>query len=115
MVVLNFTLQFIPIADRLALLKRARAALRPGGALLLSEKVEIAEPRLNALCVALHHDFKRAQGYSALEVSQKRDALVDVLIPETVEAHRARLAEAGFSAAEVWYQVFNFCSIVALA
>jgi len=114
-VVLNFTLQFIPVAERLALLQRARAALRPGGALLLSEKVQIAEPRLDALCVELHHDFKRAQGYSALEVAQKRDALVDVLVPETAAAHRARLAEAGFSAAEVWYQVFNFCSLVALA
>jgi len=113
-VVLNFTLQFVPVADRLALLKRAREALRPGGVLLLSEKIELEDPALNALCIDLHHDFKRAQGYSDLEVAQKRDALVDVLVPESIEAHRARLREAGFSAAEVWYQVFNFCSLVAL-
>jgi len=113
-IVLNFTLQFIPIEDRLELLTRARRALKPGGALLLSEKIEIAHPDLNQLCVELHHEFKRAQGYSALEVAQKRDALINVLIPETLEAHRARLKDAGFNAAEVWYQVFNFCSLVAL-
>ena len=83
--------------------------------LLLSEKIEIPHHELNQLCVELHHDFKRAQGYSDLEVSQKREALIKVLIPETLEAHRARLREAGFEGAEVWYQVFNFCSLVALA
>lgn len=114
-IVLNFTLQFIPVEDRLALLTKARQALRPGGVLLLSEKIELAHPALDQLCVELHHEFKRAQGYSALEVAQKRDALINVLIPETLEAHRARLHEAGFEAAEVWYQVFNFCSLVALA
>jgi len=114
-IVLNFTLQFIPVADRLALLSRAREALRPGGVLLLSEKIEVAHPELNELCVELHHEFKRAQGYSALEVAQKRDALVDVLVPETIQAHQARLKEAGFVGAELWYQVFNFCSLVALA
>jgi len=114
-IILNFTLQFVPVEDRLALLTKAREALRPGGVLLLSEKIEIAHPALDELCVELHHEFKRAQGYSALEVAQKRDALIKVLIPETLKAHQARLAQAGFVGAEVWYQVFNFCSLVALA
>lgn len=114
-IVLNFTLQFVPIEDRLPLLTKARKALRPGGVLLLSEKIEIAHPALNQLCIELHHDFKRAQGYSDLEVAQKRDALIKVLIPETLDMHRSRLESAGFIGAEVWYQVFNFCSLVALA
>lgn len=114
-VVLNFTLQFIPIADRLPLLKRVFNALRPGGVLLLSEKVHLDDPTIDQLCIDLHHNFKKSQGYSELEIARKRDALIDVLIPETQSAHRERLKEAGFSACEVWYQAFNFCSWVALS
>ena len=114
LIVLNFTLQFIPVEDRLPLLRRARAALRPGGALLLSEKVKLNDSRIDGLCIDLHHEFKRSQGYSELEIAQKRDALVGVLIPEAIQTHRDRLSAAGFSASEVWYQAFNFCSLVAL-
>lgn len=115
LIVLNFTLQFIPIEDRLPLLRRARAALRPGGALLLSEKIKLNDPRIDDLCIDLHHDFKRSQGYTELEIARKRDALVGVLVPESIQTHRDRLSAAGFSASEVWYQAFNFCSLVALA
>jgi tRNA (cmo5U34)-methyltransferase len=115
LIVLNFTLQFIPIEDRLPLLRAARQALRPGGALLLSEKVKLADDRIDSLCIDLHHEFKKSQGYSELEIARKRDALVGVLIPEQIQTHKDRLSAAGFSASEVWYQAFNFCSLVALA
>ena len=114
LVILNFTLQFIPIEDRLKLLSRALRALKPGGALLLSEKVRLADERIDDLCIDLHHDFKRSQGYSDLEIARKRDALVGVLVPEPIQAHKDRLSAAGFSASEVWYQAFNFCSLIAL-
>ena len=115
LIVLNFTLQFIPIQDRLNLLRKARKALKPGGALLLSEKVKLADERIDKLCIDLHHEFKKSQGYSELEIARKRDALVGVLVPEPIQAHKDRLSAAGFSASEVWYQAFNFCSLVALA
>ena len=114
-VIMNYTLQFIPVAQRLPLLKKIRAALSPGDVLVLSEKIELATPEMNALMIDLHHDFKRAQGYSALEVAQKRQALENVLIPETREAHVQRLKEAGFSHSEFWFQCFNFASLVAIA
>ena len=114
MVLLNFTLQFIPIEDRLPLLTRIRKGMVSGGVLLLSEKIQLEDPRLNQLCFELHHDFKRSQGYSDLEIAQKRDALEGVLIPESIQTHRTRLEHAGFQCSEVWYQVFNFCSLVAL-
>ena len=114
LIILNFTLQFIPIENRLELLRRARKALKPGGALLLSEKIKLADDRIDELCIDLHHEFKKSQGYSELEIARKRDALVGVLIPEPIQDHRDRLAAAGFSASEVWYQAFNFCSLVAL-
>jgi tRNA (cmo5U34)-methyltransferase len=114
MIVLNYTLQFVPVAARLSLLSAASAALRPGGILVLSEKVLLEDEALDALNVDLHHDFKRAHGYSEMEIAGKRDSLENVLLPETLGAHRSRLREAGFRSADVWFQCFNFASLIAL-
>ncbi|PLX98360.1 MAG: carboxy-S-adenosyl-L-methionine synthase CmoA [Desulfuromonas sp.] len=113
-VVLNFTLQFLPPAERTVLLEKISAGMRPGGVLILSEKVVFEDPHLDRLLYAIHHDFKRANGYSDMEISQKRTALEDVLIPETIAAHRKRLFDVGFSSTDVWFQCFNFMSMLAV-
>ena len=113
LVVLNFTLQFVPPQRRLALLQSIHDGMLPGGILVLSEKIRLPSATAEALFVTLHHAFKRAQGYSELEISQKRAALDRVLIPETLEAHKQRLRQVGFSTVEVWFQCFNFVSLVA--
>ncbi|MEN8259938.1 MAG: carboxy-S-adenosyl-L-methionine synthase CmoA [Pseudomonadota bacterium] len=114
LVVLNFTLQFIPVQYRLEFLSKICHGLLPGGALILSEKLGFVDPRQHQLYTDMHRAFKKAQGYSDLEISQKRAALEKVLIPETLNAHRQRLEAAGFESAEVWFQYFNFASMVAL-
>jgi tRNA (cmo5U34)-methyltransferase len=113
-VVLNFTFQFVPPALRDALIQRIYAGLLPGGVLILSEKVLFEPAKLNERLVTLHHDFKRANGYSDLEISQKRTALENVLIAETVPQHQARLQRAGFGSADLWFQAFNFVSLLAV-
>jgi tRNA (cmo5U34)-methyltransferase len=112
-VVLNYTLQFIPPADRLDLLRRVRSGLRPGGVLILSEKIRFRDPEFDGAMTAAHEAFKQANGYSALEISRKRAALERVLFPETLEVHRERLAAAGFRKSEVWFQCLNFASLLA--
>jgi len=112
-VVLNFTLQFIEPALREALVKKIAAGMRPGGALVLSEKIRFADDGEEARQYAWHLDFKRAQGYSELEIARKRDALEKTLRPDTIETHFERLHHAGFSGACRWFQCFNFASIVA--
>lgn len=114
MVVLNFTLQFISVEQRAELLQRIADGLLPGGVLVLSEKVAFDDPQHQELMIELHHSFKRANGYSDLEISQKRSALEDVLMPETLGAHRKRLRDAGFSSVDVWFQCFNFASLIAM-
>ena len=114
-VILNFTLQFIPIEQRLRLLKSIHSAMVPGGLLILSEKLTMADPDMDTLMIDLHHDFKRSQGYSDLEIAQKRDAIENVLIPETAQSHSDRLTEAGFSSSSVWFQCLNFASFIAIA
>ena len=113
-VVLNFTLQFVPLERRADLIRKIFDGLCPGGILVLSEKVVFADPHLDELNIELHHQFKRANGYSDLEIAQKRQALENVLVPETLDAHRQRLATAGFNSCDVWFQCFNFASLVAL-
>ncbi|MBT8088641.1 MAG: carboxy-S-adenosyl-L-methionine synthase CmoA [Gammaproteobacteria bacterium] len=114
MVVLNYTLQFVDLADRDALLRRICEGMNPGGILVLSEKVVDENPLMEKLLVDLHHEHKRRNDYSALEISRKRTALENVLVPETVAAHRTRLRAAGFSHSAVWLRYFNFVSIIAL-
>lgn len=113
-VVLNFTLQFIPVSDREPFLAKIFQGMLPGGILILSEKLCFEDPRQQELLTDLHHTFKKAQGYSDSEISQKRSALENVMIPETLETHKQRLTSAGFSSSEVWFQQFNFASLIAL-
>ncbi len=113
-VVLNFTLQFVPVEERDRIIARIQAGLRPGGIMVLSEKVRFDDPHLDALNIDLHHQFKLANGYSELEVAQKRNALETVLLPETLARHRRRIEEAGFRSCDVWFQCFNFASLIAL-
>ncbi len=111
--VLNFTLQFIPLQQRQSLLERIAGGLNAGGVLILSEKIAFADPEHQQLMTELHHNFKRANGYSDLEIAQKRAALENVLVPETLEQHRTRLLKAGFRSVDVWFQCFNFASVIA--
>lgn len=113
-VVLNFTLQFIPPETRGELLQKICTGMRPGGVLILSEKVLFADRHVNELLTDIHHDFKRAHGYSDLEISQKRSALENVLVPETIASHRDRLLASGFGSCDVWFQCFNFMSMLAI-
>ena len=113
MVVLNYTLQFIDPAERDTLLESIFSGLNEGGILVLSEKVVDEDDHMEALLVDLHHEHKRRNHYSALEVARKRAALENVLIPETVAAHRERLRRVGFSRSAVWLRNFNFVSIIA--
>ena len=113
MVVLNYTLQFVDPAERNSLIQRIHDGLNPGGILVLSEKVVDEDAEMETLLFDLHHEHKRRNNYSAMEVARKRAALENVLIPETVAAHKERLSGAGFTSSAVWLRYFNFVSIIA--
>ncbi len=114
MAVMNYTLQFLPVGERAGMLRRIAGGMLPGGVFVLSEKVIDPDPAVEARLAELHHDFKRRNAYSDLEISRKRAAIENVLVPETVETHRERLAAAGFRHSGVWLRYFNFVSILAL-
>lgn len=113
-VVLNFTLQFIDPAKRQSIINKIYAGLRTNGVLILSEKLAFDDQPHEQLMIDLHHNFKRANGYSDLEIAQKRSAIENVLIPETLDAHKERMKSAGFNSVDVWFQCFNFASMIAI-
>jgi tRNA (cmo5U34)-methyltransferase len=113
-VVVNLTLQFLDRKKRDYLIQSAFNGLCKGGVLLLTEKTVHPDPQLNALEQDYYYQFKRENGYTELEISQKRDALERVLVPETVSDHENRIQEAGFGSFNVWLKWFNFTSMIAV-
>jgi tRNA (cmo5U34)-methyltransferase len=114
-VTMNWILQFLPPEDRVATLTRIRAALKPGGLLIVSEKIRFEEDAQQAFNESAHLDFKLANGYSDLEISQKRSALDRVMILDTQETHLRRFEQAGFDSARVWFQCLNWASFLVIA
>ena len=111
-VVLNFTLQFLDRDQRQTLINRIATGMCSGGVLIISEKICFKDRQEQQDQTAWHHDFKRTQGYSELEIAQKRNALEDVLRPETEASHFKRLQEAGLSRPRRWFQCFSFASYI---
>ncbi len=109
-VLLNFTLQFLPIAKRLDLIKRIYAGLKKGGVFILSEKTRHPVASAQSVLESIYTKFKQHQGYSDLEISRKRKALEDVLVTESCEQHLCRLEEANFKNTFCWYYNRLFAS-----
>ena len=111
LVLMTFTLQFIPPDRRDALLARIRRALRPGGALLLAEKTRPDDDRLRRW----HEAFKAAQGYSQLAIAQKRESLEHIMQTDRYAAVEDRLHRAGFGDIIPCFRALPFCAWVATA
>ncbi len=114
MAVMNFTLQFLEPQDRQQIINRIWSGLNPGGVLVLSEKLSHPTEQGNELLIDLHHEFKRRNGYSELEISQKRTAIENVMRIDNFATHEQRLKSAGFQDVVLWFKCYNFASLVAI-
>ena len=114
LVVLNFTLQFLPDAERAAILDKIHQGLCKGGMLLLAEKIVFDDNERESLMTDLHRNFKKHQGYSDLEIAQKRAAIEKVLVPNTGEEHLRRMRQAGFATAVTCMQCLNFAAFLGI-
>jgi len=113
-VLMNWTLQFVRPIHREALLRRIFASLRPGGALLLAEKVLVEDSMLNRMYIELYYRYKAKQGYTAEEIQRKRESLENVLVPYRVEENTELLKRCGFDAVDTCFRWFNWAAFVAL-
>jgi len=112
--IMNLTLQFIRPINRPGLLARVHDALRPGGCLLAVEKVLSSAPRLNRVFLDNYLAFKARNGYSELEIAQKRDALENVLVPYRPEENVELIRAAGFTEVDCFFRWYNFAGFIAL-
>lgn len=113
-VLLNYTLQFLPVRDRANLIRKIGAELRPGGILVISEKVRFDDSRLSELSRRTYEDFKRCNGYSETEIQRKKEALENVLVPLTRKEQLDLLHDAGFGTVETVFQWNNFVTYLAI-
>ena len=108
LVLMNYTLQFLSPKSRDGLIKKIFDSLNSGGIFLLAEKICSADEEIQDLTTTLYYDFKKRMGYSELEISQKREALENVLIPLTPEAQIQQLKDGGFKHVEMLFRWYNF-------
>lgn len=114
-IVMNYTLQFIPPEQREALLSKLLAGLAPGAPFVYAEKVVLDDPATQSWANDIHLNFKRANGYSELEVAQKRSAIEKVMIPDPISVHLARLERVGFKRPQMWFSCLNWAAFIGYA
>ena len=110
----NYTLQFIRPLERDKLVAKICGALKEGGAFIFSEKVISEDKRLNKELIECYYDYKKAQGYSAYEIAQKREALENVLVPYTADENIAMCRSSGFKHCEMLFRWANFATFIAV-
>ncbi len=109
-----WTLQFLRPDARIKLVRRIHDCLRPEGALIVCEKVRLADPGLNHQFVDYYYDFKHRAGYSDNEIRRKEEALEGVLLPQTTDYNLTLLKAAGFRTVELYFRWFNFAAFLCL-
>jgi len=113
-VVLNLTLQFIDVKERFNLIRKIYKGLNPGGVLIISEKIHFEDKETQDQITNLHIDFKKENGYSELEIANKRQAIENVLITDTKAIHIERLKDSGFKDTSCFFQCLNFVSFLSV-
>jgi tRNA (cmo5U34)-methyltransferase len=113
-VVMNLMLQFIRPLYRQTLMQRIAGGLNDQGCLVLIEKVLSQDSTVNRLFIQYYYAFKERQGYSKLEIAQKREALENVLVPYRLEENRELLLSSGFRECDVFFKWYNFCGLLAI-
>lgn len=113
-VILVLTLQFVRPLFRERVIQSIASGLNPGGCLILVEKVLTENSTINRLFIKHYYEMKRRNGYSEMEIAQKREALENILIPYHYEENRDLLLRNGFKACDVFFRWYNFCGILAI-
>ena len=112
-VAMVLVLQFIRPIHRLDIVKKIYDGIRKDGVFILIEKILTEEKSFNRDFIDFYYNFKRQNNYSELEISQKREALENVLIPYKLSENVDMLHKAGFQEVEVFFKWYNFTGIIA--
>ncbi len=112
-VIANYTLQFIRPLQREKLIAKIYDGLEDGGIFIFSEKIIYDDKIFNKHCIDEYYDLKKTQGYSEFEISQKREALENVLIPYSEDENKKMIKDAGFKSCQTIFKWVNFSTFIA--
>jgi len=113
-VIMCLTLQFIRPLYREKLLQEIYTQMNENSCFILIEKVLGEDSLFNRLFINYYYDFKRRNHYNDMEISQKREALENVLIPYKLMENRELLSATGFRYVETFFKWYNFSGLVAV-
>ena len=113
-VMMILTLQFVRPLVRHKMIESIQRGMTQDGCLILVEKVLGEDSTFNRLFIKHYYEMKMRNGYSEMEIAQKREALENVLVPYRLEENKTLLAEAGFRHVDVFFKWYNFCGIIAI-
>lgn len=113
-VIMNLTLQFIRPLYRKRVIESIASGINEGGCLILVEKVLSQNSTINRLFIKYYYDYKRRNGYSDLEIAQKREALENILVPYHFDENRELLLSSGFKGCDMFFRWYNFCGMLAI-
>ena len=113
-VIMNLTLQFVRPIRRQRIMSNIARGMLPGSCLLVVEKVLSKDSKINRSFIKYYYAFKERNGYSKMEIAQKREALENILIPYRLEDNYELFIDSGFSYCDVFFKWYNFCGIIAL-
>jgi len=113
-IISNYTLQFIRPLQREKLIQKIYDSLEVGSIFIFSEKVITDNKILNKQFIDEYYSFKKTQGYSEFEISQKREALENVLIPYSYEENKKMILDAGFTHFDCIFKWVNFATFIAV-
>jgi tRNA (cmo5U34)-methyltransferase len=113
-VIMNYTLQFVDPLAREELVRKIYQGLNHNGILLVSDKTLQSHTDTSRIFIDNYYHMKRQNGYSEMEISRKREALENVLVPYTVEEERELFYRSGFEGVDQFFTWFNFSSFICL-
>jgi tRNA (cmo5U34)-methyltransferase len=113
LIVANYTVQFVRPIKREKLISKIYNSLEENGLFLMSEKLISEDKKLNKILIDEYYEYKKKKGYSEYEISKKREALENVLIPYTEEENKEMLKNAGFKHIETIFRWCNFATFLA--
>lgn len=108
-------LQFMPMDHRVKLLGEVHRTLKPGGALLITEKLLPANPSFDEMFTRLYHEEKRRAGMSEEAIDRKYRSLPSYLNRLTYASYHELLVGAGFASRgiEILTKSYHFTTIIA--
>jgi len=113
-VIMNLVLQFVRPLRRPRVVEEVASGINKDGCLILVEKVLSPDSTINRLFIKYYYEMKKRNGYSEMEIAQKREALENVLIPYHYFENRDLLVECGFRHCEMFFRWYNFCGMIAI-